>query len=155
MTCLYRSSLAPARRACSCASVLDSDVNTHRMNTASRIATGSTSTMRAVDVKSSMVPTLVVMSRAVTAKKYETPSAMICTTDKGEALANVQLQDGRCIQGCHVQHQHDPGCGCQVINGAQVGNGVQGCDCEEVGGSKRKDLHCSRRETLLKVWCCT
>ena len=56
-------------------------MNTHRMNTASRMATGSTSTMRAVDVRSSMVPTFVVMSSAVTAKKYDAPSAMICAQE--------------------------------------------------------------------------
>ena len=39
---LYRSSLAPARRACSCASVLDRLVNTQRVKMPSSAATGST-----------------------------------------------------------------------------------------------------------------
>ncbi len=41
-------------------------------------AGGGTSTMRAVLVRSSMAPTLVTTSSAVTATKYATPSAMIC-----------------------------------------------------------------------------
>jgi hypothetical protein len=59
-------------------SVLDRLVKTQRMKTASRAATGRVRMMRAALVRSSMVPTLEIMSRETTAMKYTEPRAMIC-----------------------------------------------------------------------------
>ncbi len=55
---------------------------------------GGTSTMRAVLVRSSMAPTLVTTSSAVTATKYATPSAMICAP-RAAALSAARGAPGR------------------------------------------------------------
>ncbi len=67
--------------------VADREAKTQRMKIASRRATGKFMISRAVEVRSSMAPTLLTISRALTLMKYTMLSAKICCSDTPHAFS--------------------------------------------------------------------